>query len=87
MIPSAPRTEPLTWSQAELLQFQRAADSDRLRGVSDEFHRLSDSAGLLARSTPPVRTVGWVLLMFCAPSVTSVLGVRRSRCRRAGFQP
>ena len=35
---------------------------------------------------PPVRTVGWVLLMFCAPSVTSVLAVRRSRCRRAGFQ-
>ena len=33
---------------------------------------------------PPMRTVGWVLLMFCAPSVTSVLGVRRSRCRRAG---
>ena len=35
---------------------------------------------------PPMRTVGWVLLMFCAPSVTSVLGVRRSRCRRAGLQ-
>jgi hypothetical protein len=35
---------------------------------------------------PPMRTVGWVLLMFCAPSVTSVLAVRRSRCRRAGLQ-
>jgi hypothetical protein len=23
---------------------------------------------------PSMRTVGWVLLMFCAPSVTSVLG-------------
>ena len=33
-----------------------------------------------------MRTVGWVLLMLCAPSVTSVLGVWRSGCRRAGLQ-